>query len=1073
MNGNSASLAKTTRPRLAEVMPRERLFSMLDRGRRCPVIWVTGPPGSGKTTLVASYLENRKPDSLWYQVDRGDSDVATFFYYISTAIAGRKTQLKTRLPLFTDEYHSDLSAFTRRYFQQLYQHFEPSFVMVLDSYHEISPQSQFHDVVRSAAEEMPHDGCIIIISRSEPHRSMARMRANRTMEVISWNELRLSLEETAELVKLWGKKLSAVALHQLYEKTEGWAAGLVLMLGQPDSNGSVAELPDPSSHQLVFDYLAGEIFQKLDARTRSFLLKTAYISEMTADMAHTVTDEPTATEILNTLHRNYHFVSLKSGAPNPVYQYHPLLHDFLVTRLSETYTEGESLQLLRKTSDVLNISGEAEEAVSLLMEAQDWSSVTVLILEHATTMLKQGRRETLSQWLEELPDDILKDNPWFVYWQAACRFIAAPRESRIYYETAFNMFSCAGNQDHEGLFLSCSGVMDSILYELDDLTLLDRWIATLEMMLQENVELSDIARARVTASMFWSLMMRQPDHPKMEEWVKKAYAISLTITEPNLRLSIEPLVAISATYIGFFDKAKMVIDTMRNFCDAQDVTPLAVLNLKNVESMYYMFTARYKECQEAVREGLNIARDSGVHMWDYHILSNGVAGALGSGDLKTAQDLLREMDDLPERPRRLDSSLYHYYSSWDAMLRNDIAQAFHEQKIALKHAIESGCRYFEILCRLAMVQILVEYGDEDGARTQQRQLHAMEPALRNRLLDFMCLLFDASLDIRFGRQQQGLNALSMAMELGRKNGYMHFLWWQPDFISELCMHALEAGIEPEYVKSLIQKRGLVPSSNVGNPANWPWKFRVKTFGKFSILKDDQPLGILCRLQTKPMELLKAIIAFGGEDVPEEQIAASIWPRIDGDYAHRSLTTTLHRLRKMLGEDGAVILQNGRISLCRRYWWLDTWELVQVFEEIDRLFRYSPRNIAPEKVTTLAEKLFAIYHAPFMNKESDTPWHIAMQELLRKKFNRYMGDLGRYQEERKQWDVAIRYYQHSLEIDAMSEGFCRRLMLCYREIGRLTEAIETYESCRKILKATKNIEPSAETTAIYENLIHGI
>jgi DNA-binding SARP family transcriptional activator len=431
------------------------------------------------------------------------------------------------------------------------------------------------------------------------------------------------------------------------------------------------------------------------------------------------------------------------------------------------------------------------------------------------------------------------------------------------------------------------------------------------------------------------------------------------------------------------------------------------------------------------------------------------------------------MDELPDRPRRLDSSLYHYYSSWGAILRKDIAGAFHEQKIALKHAIESGCRYFEMLCRLAMVQILVEYGDEDGARIQQRQLQATGPALKNRLLDFMCLLTDSYLDLRCGKKQQGLDALRTAMELGRENGYMHFLWWQPDFMSELCMHALEAGIEPDYVKSLIQKRGLIPPSNLGNAASWPWKFRVQSLGKFCVLKEEQPLGILCRLQTKPMELLKAIIAFGGEDVPEDQIAASLWPRIDGDYAHRSLTTTLHRLRKMLGEDGAIILQHGRISLCRRYWWLDTWELEQLFEEIDRLFRFSQRNVALEKVTGMAERLFFLYRAPFMYNESDTPWHIALQELLRKKFNRYMGDLGRYQEERKQWDVAIRYYQHCLEIDAMAEGFCRRLMLCYREIGRMTEAIETYESCRKILMATKNIEPSAETRAIYENLIHEI
>ena len=109
----------------------------------------------------------------------------------------------------------------------------------------------------------------------------------------------------------------------------------------------------------------------------------------------------------------------------------------------------------------------------------------------------------------------------------------------------------------------------------------------------------------------------------------------------------------------------------------------------------------------------------------------------------------------------------------------------------------------------------------------------------------------------------------------------------------------------------------------------------------------------------------------------------------------------------------------------------------------------------------------------MEKESDFSWHIPLQELLRKKFIRYMGDLGHYLEDRKEWNVAIQYYQRSLEIDAMAEGFSRRLMLCYLELGRRTEAIETFESCRKTLKATKNIEPSAETTAIYENLMQGI
>ena len=81
------TLAKLTRPKLYEVVPRERLFGQLEAARgRYPAIWVVGPPGSGKTALVASYLDSNRIGGLWYQIDAGDNDIPTFFNPFSVMI---------------------------------------------------------------------------------------------------------------------------------------------------------------------------------------------------------------------------------------------------------------------------------------------------------------------------------------------------------------------------------------------------------------------------------------------------------------------------------------------------------------------------------------------------------------------------------------------------------------------------------------------------------------------------------------------------------------------------------------------------------------------------------------------------------------------------------------------------------------------------------------------------------------------------------------------------------------------------------------------------------------------------
>lgn len=80
------TLAKLTRPRLYNALQRKRLFRILDSARKAPVTWLAAPPGAGKTTLIASYLEACNVPIFWYQLDASDTDPAAFFSYLTVTI---------------------------------------------------------------------------------------------------------------------------------------------------------------------------------------------------------------------------------------------------------------------------------------------------------------------------------------------------------------------------------------------------------------------------------------------------------------------------------------------------------------------------------------------------------------------------------------------------------------------------------------------------------------------------------------------------------------------------------------------------------------------------------------------------------------------------------------------------------------------------------------------------------------------------------------------------------------------------------------------------------------------------
>lgn len=131
----------------AGIVQRVRLFLLLDDCCQKPVAWISGPGGSGKTTLVSSYLASRSVPAIWYQVDQGDADPATFFYYMALASQDAARPDHEPLPLLTPEYLGGIKTFARRYFQQLFARLPAPCAIVLDNYQEISPSSPFSEQI--------------------------------------------------------------------------------------------------------------------------------------------------------------------------------------------------------------------------------------------------------------------------------------------------------------------------------------------------------------------------------------------------------------------------------------------------------------------------------------------------------------------------------------------------------------------------------------------------------------------------------------------------------------------------------------------------------------------------------------------------------------------------------------------------------------------------------------------------------------------------------------------------------------------------------------------------------------
>jgi LuxR family transcriptional regulator, maltose regulon positive regulatory protein len=287
-------------------------------------------------------------------------------------------------------------------------------LVILDDVHRITDPRAF-DWLTALVESLPPAWGLVLASRTEPPLPLARWRARGELAEIRQAELRFAADEVEALLQLQGGSVAAVAERaaQLHRSTEGWAAGLRLMLSSGANAASVA------GRQHVFDFLADEVLAGMPERLRLFLLRCSVLPELSPARCAHVSAMPEALACFEQVEREGLFVTPLDDASRTL-RLHDLFRDFLEDRLQRDHA-AELPALLQRAAEH---ERDLVRAVSWLLRAGAWSAAAAMLAGRGPALLPHGGGPALQRLLGLFPPTEVERHPALDMLRGLCAFHA-------------------------------------------------------------------------------------------------------------------------------------------------------------------------------------------------------------------------------------------------------------------------------------------------------------------------------------------------------------------------------------------------------------------------------------------------------------------------------------------------------------------------------------------------------------------------------------------------------------------------------------------------------------------------
>ena len=381
--------AATAQTRIDRPELTERLATALDTGS----IVVLADAGFGKTTAVEDAVRLRGGAVVWVRTTRADRDpgrlLARLVGGLRAEVPGIAEQYADRIAGALDPL--DAITVAQDLVEEMQRLLVEQLVVVFDDAEGLAGSASVGiiDELLIAGGDLIH---VAICSRRSLRLRLAKLRTSGRLLELGSSDLAFSPGECAAcLLAVRGHDPTTAEVERLFELTEGWPLGVALAAAADAGDG-----PVPASREAIFDYLAEEVLDGLDAELRESLESAAIVDELDPAIEKALRlpgsfrDDLVAAGIFVRAHEDN------------AYSIHPLLRDFLRARLAQTRDADQLGELHMRAAGALAASGKPVDAIDHWLAAGAFDQAAQMIAAHGVPLAGTSP-ETVSGWLDRLP----------------------------------------------------------------------------------------------------------------------------------------------------------------------------------------------------------------------------------------------------------------------------------------------------------------------------------------------------------------------------------------------------------------------------------------------------------------------------------------------------------------------------------------------------------------------------------------------------------------------------------------------------------------------------------------------